>query len=133
LNWSRKYSTLRIVEDQVGNPTWARMLAQASAQLLAMGTPNIHDWIKARKGIYHLAGEGYTSRFQWAQAILRFDPQPEEQITRDLQPALTAEFPTEAQRPLFSALNCDRFASTFGIRLPPWENALQLAMQDVCR
>ena len=133
LNWSREHPILRIVTDQVGSPTWARMLAEASAQLLAMGKQNITEWIQDRKGIYHLAGDGCASRFQWAEAILHFDSHPEIQVTRELQPALTTEFPTEAIRPLFSALNCERFAATFGLRLPPWEEALQLAMQDMCR
>jgi len=42
---------------------------------------------------------------------------------------LTEEFPTPARRPLYSALDCRRFEQVFGIRLPPWETALQLAME----
>jgi len=133
LNWSREQPTLRIVTDQIGSPTWARLLAEASAQLLAMGKQNVLEWINDRKGIYHLAGEGRASRFEWAQAILRYDPLPENQVTRELQPALTVEFPNLAERPPYSALNCGLLASTFGLRLPPWENALRLAMQDMHR
>ena len=42
--------------------------------------------------------------------------------------ARSAEFPTPAVRPLFSALDCSRFAATFGLQLPPWEESLKLAM-----
>jgi dTDP-4-dehydrorhamnose reductase len=66
---------------------------------------------------------------EWAQAILRYDPQPEEIVTRELVPALTADFPTPAQRPLYSALDCEKFSETFGLRLPGWEETLRLAMQ----
>jgi dTDP-4-dehydrorhamnose reductase len=129
LKWSREQPTLRIVDDQVGNPTWCRMLAETSAQLLAKGGDRIVEWIKERKGIYHLAGEGYASRFEWAQAILRLDPHREEQITREVLPAPTTDFPAPAQRPLFSALDCEYFSQIFGLRQPEWQFALQLALE----
>ena len=129
LSWARRQTSLRVVADQVGNPTWARPLAETISQLLAMSGRDLHSWIHERRGIYHLAGDGYASRLQWAQAILSCDPQPQEQVVREVLPALTAEFPTPAQRPLFSALECSRFTQTFGLCLPPWEVALQLAMQ----
>ena len=129
LDWARRQSTLRVVADQVGNPTWARPLAEAIAQLLAMAGQDPYHWIRERKGLYHLAGDGYASRLEWAQAILESDPHPQEQTVREILPALTAEFPTPAQRPLFSALDCRRFTEVFGLRLPPWEEALRLALE----
>ena len=129
LQWSRQQTTLKVVADQVGNPTWARMLAEISGQLLASSGPDLYDWIYARRGIYHLAGDGCASRLAWAEAILRSDPHPDEQLVQQVLPALTSDFPTPATRPLFSALNCDKFTHTFNLRLPPWEQALRLAMQ----
>jgi dTDP-4-dehydrorhamnose reductase len=129
LSWARQQTSLHVVSDQVGNPTWARPLAESIAQLLAMSGQDPYSWILERKGIYHLAGDGYASRLEWAQAILSCDSHPQEQIVREILPALTAEFPTPAQRPLFSALDCNQFARTFGLRLPPWEEALRLALQ----
>jgi len=128
LKWSRQYETLRIVEDQVGSPTWCRMLAEATAQVIAMGSKNIVDWLTAHSGLYHLAGDGYASRYEWAQEILKYDPRPQEQIVEQLLPSLTSEFPTPARRPLFSALDCTRFYQTFGLRLPDWRDALRLAL-----
>lgn len=129
LEWSRKHETLRIVNDQIGNPTWARFLAEITAQVLAHYLHDVYEAALQTRGIYHLAGDGWVSRFAWAQAILKYDPHPTEQVTRQLLPASTAEFPTPAKRPLFSALDCRRFQETFGLRLPPWEEALRLAMQ----
>lgn len=128
LNWARRQSTLRVVADQVGNPTWSRPMAEAIAQLLAMGGQDLYHWILEHKGLFHLAGDGYASRLEWAQAILDSDPHPHEQTVREVLPALTAEFPTPAQRPLFSALDCRCFTEVFGLRLPPWEEALRLAL-----
>jgi dTDP-4-dehydrorhamnose reductase len=129
LGWARQNRTLRVVSDQVSGPTWARMLAEVTGLMLAKGSADIHGWINERKGLYHLAGSGYASRYEWAQAILSNDPHQAEQIVEELQPALTKEFPTPAERPLFSALNCDRFTNTFDLHLPAWQQVLKLAMQ----
>jgi dTDP-4-dehydrorhamnose reductase len=129
LRWAREQAVLRVVADQVSNPTWGRPFAEAIAQMLAMGGRDLFAWLRERKGIYHLAGDGYASRFEWAQEILRLDPHPDEQVVQELLPALTADFPTPARRPLFSALDCTLFTQTFGLRLPPWQEALRLAMQ----
>ncbi|MBI3161867.1 MAG: dTDP-4-dehydrorhamnose reductase [Chloroflexi bacterium] len=125
LLWARENETLRVVDDQVSNPTSARMLAEITAQLLARG----RDHVSERAGLYHLAGDGFTSRLGWTRLILELDPGRGEQKTREILPASTADFPTPARRPLFSALNCDRFAAVFGLRLPNWQLSLRLAMQ----
>jgi dTDP-4-dehydrorhamnose reductase len=129
LQWARQQRTLRMVTDQVSNPTWARMLAEITAHLLARDGKNPIEWLGERAGLYHLAGDGYASRMEWGRAILRCDPRPQEQAVQEIQPAVTADFPTPAQRPLFSALDCERFSETFGLRLPHWETALQMAME----
>ncbi len=128
LDWSRQQTTLRVVSDQVSNPTWARTLAETTALLMAKGAPDIPGFLEENRGIYHLAGSGHASRFEWAQAILNHDPKPGEQVTREVLPAKSSDFPAPARRPLFSALNCERFSDTFGLRLPDWEEALNLAM-----
>jgi dTDP-4-dehydrorhamnose reductase len=125
MQWARKHETLRIVDDQVSNPTWARQLAEISAQVLV----RVNGDLGGRAGLYHLAGDGFASRFEWAKAILVLDPKPDEHKTQDVKPAKTPEIPTPAERPLYSALNCDKFAETFGLRLPPWKAALRMAME----
>lgn len=129
LEWARKYPELRIVTDQAGSPTWCRMLAEVTAQVIAMGGPDLAPWLRERRGIYHVAGDGGATRYEWAEAILRLDPNPGERIARSLLPGLTADFPTPAARPAYSVLNCDKFQRVFGLRLPPWEEALKLALE----
>jgi dTDP-4-dehydrorhamnose reductase len=130
LQWSRQQSTLRVVSDQVSKPTWSRMLAETTAQLLAGAKLDVAGWISERRGIYHLAGSGKASRLEWAQAILKYDPRKEEQLTQEIVPAKTSDFPTPAQRPLYSPLSCKKFTSIFKLRLPDWEEALRLAMEN---
>jgi len=131
LHWARSQSSLKIVTDQVSGPTWARMLAEVVSHIACLGREDIADRISEHRGVYHLAGSGHCSRFEWGQEILRLDPHMEEQVILELLPALTADFPTPAPRPLFSALNCDHFTLTFGLLLPDWKVALKLAMDTI--
>jgi dTDP-4-dehydrorhamnose reductase len=129
LQWSRSQKVLRVVADQVGSPTWARALAEISAQLLARGMDCPQDWFEERQGLYHLGGSGSASRYEWAQRILNYDPHPEEQVVKELIAASTDQFPTPARRPLATALDCSKFMLTFGLTLPSWESTLKLAME----
>ncbi len=126
LQWSRQHETLRIVDDQISNPTWAKTLAKITVQVLEKG----EDYIEKRKGLYHLAGSGFCSRFEWANRILALDPKKHEQKVRQILPAKSADFPTAAQRPSFSALNCDLFQKTFDTEIPVWQESLRLAMTN---
>jgi len=130
LKWSRNKENLKVVSDQISNPTWARVLAEATAQVITKADQNTFDWLKEHQGVYHLAGSGHTSRYDWAKAIIKYDPKKDEQITTTIRPAQTIDFPTPASRPLYSALNCDLFSNTFGFTLPPWQEALRLALEN---
>jgi dTDP-4-dehydrorhamnose reductase len=130
LAWARKNEGLRIVDDQKGSPTWARMLAETTALLIAKGGEQPLDYFKSHHGIYHLAGKGGTSRFEWAKAILSNDPRREEQRVRNLEPALSSEFPAPAVRPAYSILSCKLFEDTFGLCIPEWKESLVLAMEQ---
>jgi dTDP-4-dehydrorhamnose reductase len=130
MDWARNRRVLRVASDQVGSPTWSRMLAETTALMIARLEAHPRDCLRQHAGIYHLAGSGAASRFEWASLILEFDPRPEEHRVREIQPASESEFPAPARRPKYSALNCDRFRSTFGLQLPEWKDALRLAMAE---
>jgi dTDP-4-dehydrorhamnose reductase len=116
------------VNDQVSNPTWARILAEITAQTLAMGRDDFLDFIQERRGVYHLAGSGIASRMEWAQEIVKINPPAGRAV--EILPALSNEFPTPANRPLFSAMDCSKFTRVFGLRLPDWKQALRWAMGE---
>jgi dTDP-4-dehydrorhamnose reductase len=128
LGWSRSQARMKVVADQTGSPTWSRMLAEVTAQLIAMGKADPFGYVQETTGLYHLAGDGGCSRFEFAQEILRLDPDRHQQVVKELVPAYTAEFPTPARRPLNAILDCSKFKRTFGISLPPWPKALQLML-----
>lgn len=130
LQWSRVNTTLRVVDDQISSPTWARMLAEISTTLLSQNKGDLLDAIRERRGIYHVAGSGYTSRYEWAKEILANDSNQTEQLVQTTEPVSSQEFPTPAQRPLFSALNCTKFKTTFNLPIPGWKESLQIAMTE---
>ena len=131
LAWARQKETLQIVTDQIGSPTWARMLAECTSTLLAKSLPAPKDFFSTRSGMYHLGGLGSVSRFDFAQAILRLTPSGH--LRTELEPALTLDFPTPAVRPLATSLDCSKFENVFDLQLPSWEEALSDAMAGRAR
>ncbi len=129
LRWARGKPPLRLVTDQVSGPTWARMLAEVTSQLITLGREDLNAWFSQHHGLYHLAGSGYCSRLEWGLQAMKLDSHREQQTVSEVQPAKTSEFPTPARRPLFSALNCEAFINTFNLQLPDWQDALKLAME----
>ena len=128
LGWARKNTTLRIVNDQVGSPTWARMLAEVTSSALARDCTELLEKVREKSGVFHLAGSGFTSRYEWAKQILASDPDRTEQLVQAIEPVSSDEFPTPARRPLFTALDCTKFVENFALRMPSWAESLQLAM-----
>ena len=130
LKWSRQNTTLNVVDDQISGPTWARTLAEITSFILAENKKDLHGLLSERSGVYHVAGGGFTSRYDWAREILANDPRPAEQTVQSVEPASSEAFPTPAVRPLFSALDCSLFEESFGLRLPDWKNTLRMAMAE---
>lgn len=130
LAWSRQNEVMRVVSDQIGSPTWARMLAEITAAMIVRSMSDPLGYFRERKGLYHLGGAGHVSRYDFAKAILRLDPHPELQVTKRIEPSLTVDFPTPASRPLSTPLDCSLFESTFDLHLPGWEDGLRLALNE---
>jgi len=126
LEWSRKFETLNIVDDQTSNPTWANMVADKTISLIKK--PDLAKLFQSKRGVYHLVSTGAVSRLEWAKAILELDPHSTEQKTREILPAKSADFPTPAARPEFSGLDCSKFETTFKLKLPNWKHSLAEAM-----
>lgn len=131
LQWARQNETLRIVDDQISNPTSSRELAEASALLLAKALEHPLEWLHERRGVYHSVGSGACSRYEWAEEILALDPRKEEQKVKVLERAKSSEFPTPATRPMVSRLNCDKLHETFGLRHTCWKFALRFMMETI--
>jgi dTDP-4-dehydrorhamnose reductase len=106
---------LRIVADQRGVPNWCRVLAEATARIVATGGAALAD----RAGLYHLSSTGVASWHEFASAIVGDAPRPR------VVPITTAEYPTPARRPAYGVLDTRKFEATFGFALPHWRDALE--------
>ncbi len=130
LEWAQQPRALRIVTDQVASPTWCRLLAEVTAQVLVVAGHAPKEWLEERKGLYHLAGAGYASRFEFARAILANLPPGAANRAEEVLPASSDEFPGLVRRPRNSSLDTNKFESTFGMNIPAWEVSLRLALED---
>jgi dTDP-4-dehydrorhamnose reductase len=123
---ARQREKLRVVKDQIGCPTWSRMIAEATSVAITQALAS-SDGGKAVSGVYHLASAGVASWHEFAEAIVSL--MPSEQKKCELVEAITtAEYPTPAKRPAYSALSCEKVERTFGLRLPHWRQGLELVM-----
>lgn len=118
---AREREQLRVVGDQIGCPTWSRMIAETTAHALRrVRTPaDAH----ALSGTYHLAASGQTSWHGFASAIIELMP-PDSRKCREVQAITSAEYPTPTRRPAYSVLSCAKLENTFGLRLPDWHESL---------
>jgi dTDP-4-dehydrorhamnose reductase len=131
LRWARTQKTLRIVDDQIGSPTWARILAESTTQVIAQGRNDPIGFLTEQTGLYHLAGAGSCSRYEWAKVILELDPKKEEQIVKELLPAKSSEFLTPAERPPNTGLQCSFFENIFNMIVQSWQISNKLAFKNI--
>jgi dTDP-4-dehydrorhamnose reductase len=108
LRRARETGQVRVVTDEVGNPTYATDLATAIAQLIATG----------QYGTYHFVNSGACSRWAFANEILR-----QAGVTATNVPILSSAYPRASSPPPFAALH-NRTGAALGITLRPWQEAL---------
>jgi len=125
LRLAKERPELRIVDDQTGSPTTSECIAQATAQIVAQVLAPAGG-LNGRSGVYHLTSSGATTWFGFANTFLSKQP-----AGPKLTPIPTSEYPVPARRPVNSVLSCQRIADTFGVRMPPWEDALDLVLETL--
>ena len=113
---------LRVVDDQVGTPTPASLIADGTAAMLRKP--------RQGSGLWHLTARGGTTWHGFAEAIVerahalgRIPRRPR------VIPIATADYPTPARRPAWSRLDCSRFERDAGVRLPDWRDALEAVLR----
>ncbi|MPZ26547.1 MAG: dTDP-4-dehydrorhamnose reductase [Micromonosporaceae bacterium] len=112
--------TLDVVDDQHGQPTWTRALAE---QLAALGAAAVRG--AAPAGVYHGTASGQTSWFGLARAVLAGTGQDPDRV----RPTSSAAFPRPAPRPAYSVLGHDRWPAAGVPSQPPWQAQLAEALR----
>jgi dTDP-4-dehydrorhamnose reductase len=123
---AREREKLRIVADQVGCPTWARLIAETTALSLQRVLPCNDP--ERFNGIYNLASAGHISWHGFAKAIV--DRMPAEiRKCKTVEAISTADYPLPAKRPAYSVLSCEKLERTFGLALPDWQESLEQVLE----
>ena len=118
---------IRVVSDQFGCPTSAADLADAILTIAGI----LDHTGKKNWGTYHYCGRGIISWHELAEAIVNVSRRLIPVKTRQVLPITTADYPTKAQRPPYSALNCDRIKKHYGISSRPWLNSLKNTIREI--
>lgn len=125
----KEQDEIKIVADQIGAPTWCRLIAEATAQILARYVKNKEE-SETLWGIYHLSSKGKTSWYGFAESIALWHAQ---QLYGKLTPISSNEYLREhlstAKRPENSVLSNEKLHQTFGICMPEWEYGLELCLR----
>ncbi len=134
LRLAREKEELRIVDDQIGAPTWCRAIAEVTAQILAQLGQT--EGFRERGGTYHLTAAGQTSWHGFAAAIVQasrehLGGEQSALLATDILPIRTSEFPLPAKRPANSLLSNVKIESTFGVAMSHWSDFLSLCVEDM--
>ena len=134
LRLAREKSELKIVDDQVGAPTWSRLLAEVTSQMVVQFfSPLCRPGVSLAdiSGIYHVTPAGSTSWHGFAAKILEGASRQAIPAAPKLIPIPTAEYPLPATRPRNSCLSNEKLARTFGLAASAWEESLALCLQEI--
>lgn len=115
LRLSKEKEELKIVNDQIGTPTYAGDLAIFIVKLIELDS---HHY-----GIYHYSNTGVASWYDFAKAIFDLN-----QISISVIPIPSTDFPTPAIRPKYSVLDKTKVSLEFNIEIPQWRHSLEKAL-----
>jgi dTDP-4-dehydrorhamnose reductase len=126
---ARERDRLTVINDQIGAPTGADLLADVTAHAVrtALRQPDV-------TGIYHVAASGEASWWDYARFVLDFARQEGKKLRagpEDILPVPTHAFPSPAIRPKNSRLNTRKLEGTFSLMLPPWQNGVSRMLMEI--
>ena len=129
LRLAAERDTLNVIDDQIGAPTGADLLADVTAHA---ARSLLHN--PSLSGTYHCVAAGETSWFAYAHLVIEWARSHGHAIKLQpggLRPIPTSAYPTPASRPLNSRLNTAKLQQTFGLALPRWEAGVERMLAEV--
>lgn len=129
LRLAQERDSLKVINDQIGAPTGADLLADVTAHAIRSVRLN-----PALSGLYHLVARGETSWHGYACFVIDFARKAGVQV-KVLQDAIeavpTSAFPTPAKRPHNSRLSTKKLQNTFDLHLPPWQVGVERMLTEI--
>ncbi|HQU97623.1 MAG TPA: dTDP-4-dehydrorhamnose reductase [Nitrosomonas sp.] len=126
LRLSQQRDKLSIVNDQIGSPTGAELIADVTAH--AVRAIQLRPELA---GLYHLAARGHTSWYEFADFILQHAEPYFTKSRCQLTAIPSTDYPTPAKRPLNSRLNTTKLEQTFGLNFPNWQNGVLRVLTEL--
>jgi dTDP-4-dehydrorhamnose reductase len=123
----RERTHLGVVNDQIGSPTWVRLIARTTKA--AVGINGARAELAIADGLYHVASRGATSWHGFASAIFNATHDSERQA-KEIRAISTSEYPTPARRPAYSVLDCTKIEQALAIAMPAWDEQLALCSKE---
>ena len=127
LRLAEERDLLKIIDDQIGAPTGADLLADVTAHAIraAVQRPEV-------SGLYHLVAAGETSWHGYASFVIDYARRAGLPLkVAEILPVPTSAFPTAARRPLNSRLNTDKLRNTFDLNLPHWQAGVTRMLEEI--
>jgi len=127
LRLAQERDSLTVIDDQIGAPTGADLLADITAHAIRAARPEL-------SGLYHLVAAGETSWHGYAGFVLDHARRAGIALKvapEAIQPVPTSAFPTPAKRPLNSRLDTAKLRSAFGLTLPMWQNGVARMLAEI--
>jgi len=122
---AREREELRIVADQTGAPTSARLIADVVVAIVKNSGALLAEGFAASGGLVNVAASGETTWHGFATAIVEgLKARGVPLLVRNVRPILTRDYPTKARRPANSRFDLTRLRRVFGIETPKWSEAL---------
>lgn len=123
---------LTIINDQVGTPTSASLIADVTAQALRYYLLKDESAKASLWGHYHLVPTGVTTWYDYAKLIFSLaEQQGEKLMIQHVEPILTSNYPTPAKRPLNSRLNNEKIQARFELQLPDWKQGVAYSVVEL--
>jgi dTDP-4-dehydrorhamnose reductase len=123
---------LRVVADQFGAPTSARLLAVTVADMLRRSGPRLAERFAASDGLINVSASGETTWHGFATAIVAgLKARNVPLVAQSIQPIPTDAYPTKARRPANSRLDLTRLRGMFRIDPPTWDEALPAELDEL--
>ena len=129
LRLAQERDQLKVIDDQIGAPTGAELLADVTAHALR----TVENRTELA-GIYHLAAGGETSWHGYAKFVIEQARHAGQQVRvapEAIEAILTSDYPTPAERPLNSRLDTRKLQATFGLILPEWKTGVARMLTEV--